>query len=147
MSNIFSEELFTIGARLAEERDRLGYSQKALAANLEKTSRTQIKYELGETTPDAAYFSRLDKLGGDIYYIITGKRSSNNIEKDALEVIEGYRNLDVRGKAGVLALISGMAPPESKAKAVFHGTVGQVIKGDITSPQTFNFGVSDTKKK
>ncbi|MFZ6709759.1 helix-turn-helix domain-containing protein [Undibacterium sp. TC9W] len=142
MSNVFSEVLFTIGARLAEERDRLGYSQKALAAILEKTSRTQIKYELGETTPDAAYLSSLDKLGADIYYIITGKRSSNKIEKDELEVIEGYRKLDIRGKAGVLGMISGMVPAttEPKIQNVFHGGVGQTVQGNVTTPQTFIFG-------
>lgn len=146
MSTVKTKELFGFGARLTEERLRIGLSQKALAAILEKTSMTQIKYEAEETRPDAAYFLGLDKLGADIYFIITGTRSENKLADDERELIKGYRDLDIRGKTGVLALIGGMNPAQPAPQNVFHGGVGQVVQSDITTPQTFNFGVKQTKK-
>ncbi|MFZ6712027.1 helix-turn-helix domain-containing protein [Undibacterium sp. TC9W] len=140
MSTDKTKELFGFGARLAEERQRLGLTQKAVAAFLDKTSMTQIKYESEDTKPDLLYLEGLDKLGADIYYIITGKRSDNTLSNDERDVITGLRSLDLRGKAGVLALISGMAPHEPKPKNVFHGGVGQNVEGNITAPQTFNIG-------
>ncbi|MFZ6772288.1 helix-turn-helix domain-containing protein [Undibacterium sp. SXout7W] len=144
MSNEISEVLFGVGARLAEERARLGYSQNALATLLAKTSRTQIKYESGETNPDTTYLFNLNKLGADIYYIVTGTKSTNSISKDEQEVIDGYRALDLRGKAGVLALISGMIAPVSNVS--MKGKVGQQIIGDITGSNTVNMSSNTLKK-
>jgi len=138
------KQLFGFGARLLEERNRLGLSQKNLAGALGKTFVTQSKYESEETKPDLVYLEGLDKLGADVYYIITGKRSENALTAEEISIIAGLRTLDLRGKAGVLALISGMAPQEQKVKNVFHGGIGQNVEGNITAPQTFTFGKDKT---
>ncbi|MBI3727385.1 MAG: transcriptional regulator [Burkholderiales bacterium] len=147
MSTYKSKEMFGFGARLTEERQRIGLTQKALAAILEKTSMTQIKYESEETKPDLLYLVGLDKLGADIYYIVTGRRSANVVAKDEMEVLDGYRALDIRGKAGVLGMITGLTmPSEPKAKNIFHGDIGQHIIGDITGPNTVNMPGKKSKK-
>jgi transcriptional regulator with XRE-family HTH domain len=146
MSISEGEELFAIGGRLEEERLRLGYSQKSLATLTVKTSRTQIKYESGETMPDAAYLLKLARLGADVYYIITGERSANALTVEEQALLNGYRSLDERGKLGVHALIGGMTTPEeTAAKAVFKGSVGQAVHGNINAPFTIDMG--GTKKK
>lgn len=63
-------------------------------------------------------------------------------EENALVI--GYRNLDIRGKAGVLGMIGGMSAPKESPKAIFHGDVGQTVKGDINAPFTIKM---PSKKK
>ncbi|MFZ6640773.1 helix-turn-helix domain-containing protein [Undibacterium sp. TC4M20W] len=146
MSTDKNKELFGFGARLIEERLKLGFTQKALAAVLEKTSMTQIKYESEETKPDLLYLAGLHKLGADIYYIVTGIRSANAIAKDEIEVLDGYRALDIRGKAGVLGMITGLSAPQAISGVSNLGKVGQQIVGDITGSQAVNLIGKKTKK-
>jgi len=63
-----------IGARLKEERTRLGMSQTDLAALAGAVYQTQGNYESGRRTPDADYLAAVDKAGVDILYVITGRR-------------------------------------------------------------------------
>jgi len=149
MSTQKDKEIFGFGDRLTEERLRLGFSQKALAAILEKTSMTQIKYESEETRPDIAYLLGLDKLGADIYYIVTGQRSENNLAKDELEILNGYRSLDDRAKRGVSGMIHGMTESDVPSKAVFKGEIGQVIQGkqEVNAPLAISMGDGRKSKK
>ncbi|WP_162961855.1 helix-turn-helix domain-containing protein, partial [Pseudomonas aeruginosa] len=48
----------TIGERLKEERQRLGMSQTELAEQCGVSKNTQLAYEKGERSPDAAYLLR-----------------------------------------------------------------------------------------
>ncbi|MFZ3001633.1 MAG: XRE family transcriptional regulator [Undibacterium umbellatum] len=148
MSTDKSKAIFGFGARLSEERLKLGFTQKALAALLEKTSMTQIKYESEETKPDLLYLAGLHKLGADIFYIVTGLRSANAIAKDEIEILNGYRALDVRGKAGVLGMIDGLGgiPAAPKNQSIIHGKVGQQIVGDINGSNTINMPGKKSKK-
>ncbi len=139
MSTEKIKELFGFGARLTEERNRLGLSQKNLAAILGKTFVTQSKYESEETKPDAIYLMGLDKLGADIYYIVTGTRSANKLPDMEQHVLDAFRNMDERGRSGVLALIAGLSQP-GQIQNNFHNRVGQVLEGDITGSQTINVG-------
>lgn len=125
-----SEGIFSFGARLASERKRLGFSQGAMAARAGKTARTVIKYESEETRPDAAFLLFLDHLGADIYYIVTGCKSANALSPDEENLLDGYRSLDVRGKAGVLALVDGLDEKNNAPSVVFNGNVGQVVQGN-----------------
>lgn len=63
-----------IGRRLAMECSRLGLSSKKAAADAGCSRRTWCYYESGATTPDAVLLNRLDKLGFDVLFIITGRR-------------------------------------------------------------------------
>ncbi|MBI2306120.1 MAG: helix-turn-helix transcriptional regulator [Rhodocyclales bacterium] len=73
MSTI-SEEKFNIGARLREERKKLGLSAEALGARLSTTGRTIRKYEDNDTSPRAAELLELSRMGADVLYIVTGAR-------------------------------------------------------------------------
>lgn len=147
MSINISDYMSTFGVRIKEERKRIGMNQTDFAAAGGVQKRAQVSYEQDERTPNIEYLALLSKIGVDVVYLLTGDLGAAALAEREKLLVTGFRALDERGQAGVLALVGGMAPAESKAKAVFHGTVGQVIKGDITSPQTFNFGVSESKKK
>lgn len=65
----------TIGERLKQERERLGFIQEKLADLLGTTKKTVIDYEKGNTSPKADFLARIAELGGDVTYIITGNRT------------------------------------------------------------------------
>lgn len=65
----------TIGDRLKEERVRLGLSQTDLGAIGGVGKTTQINYEKGERSPDAAYLSAAAAHGLDVLYVLTGKKT------------------------------------------------------------------------
>lgn len=74
MSTGLGEELFNIGLRLKDERDRLGYSQETLGTRIGTTGRTIKKYEANETSPRATELLQLSSLGFDVLYIVTGEK-------------------------------------------------------------------------
>ena len=75
MSTTFGEELFNIGARLKDERERLGLSQEALGTRIGTTGRTIKKYEANETSIRATELLQMYGIGADVLYIFTGRRS------------------------------------------------------------------------
>lgn len=66
--------MFNIGARLREERERLGLSQEGLGSRLTTTGRTIKKYEGNETSIRATELLQLSGMGADVLYIVTGER-------------------------------------------------------------------------
>lgn len=65
-----------IGARLREERHRVGKGQEdfGVVCGVSKTS--QFNYESGERSPDGEYFAKASQeLGVDVTYVITGRRA------------------------------------------------------------------------
>jgi transcriptional regulator with XRE-family HTH domain len=63
-----------IGRRLAIECSRLGFTGAKAAEVAGCSRRTWVNYESGDTTPDAVMLNRLDKLGFDVLFIVTGRR-------------------------------------------------------------------------
>jgi transcriptional regulator with XRE-family HTH domain len=72
-------KLLSIGARLKEERRRLGMSQADFAALGDAGRASQFNYESGERSPDASYLAAIAEAGADIGYIVTGRHSDSNI--------------------------------------------------------------------
>ncbi len=64
-----------IGARLREERERLGDSQALFSINAGVSRMSQVNYESGRRTPDANYLRTIAEFGVDVLYVVTGKRS------------------------------------------------------------------------
>lgn len=151
------DQTVSIGDRLREERLRLGMSQTAIGEVGGVTKKTQMLYEGGERYPDAHYMAAIAAAGADVLYILTGVRDyvpPPQLSPDERVVIDGYRLLDARGKAGVMALISGMSPspspgPGKGPRQVFHGDVGQVIEAQrpFKTRTTINVGKSAKPKK
>lgn len=74
MSTPRGEDLFNIGVRLKEERERLQLSQETLGTRLATTGRTIKKYEANETSIRATELLQFSGLGADVLYIVTGER-------------------------------------------------------------------------
>lgn len=139
----------TIGARLKEERERLGFTQPAFAGLAETTKKSQIDYEKDLTQPKAGYLAAVAKVGADVQYIVTGIRCPGALSDDESELVARFRKAPLAVKASALAgLAAGAEPPAKGPKQVFHGSVGQVTEGSITNESgvSFNFGVGKTKE-
>lgn len=77
------EQIFTLGARLRLERERLGLTQDAFASALECSKRALINYEKGARSPDADLLAAAASHGTDVQYVITGRRSAGNLSGPA----------------------------------------------------------------
>lgn len=144
----------SIGEILKEERQRLGMNQEDFAAVGGLKRRAQTLYEQNERAPDALYLRALAGIGVDVHYVLTGERLQSAVTSDERELLDGYRSMDVRGKAGVLGMIGGMRSPTSPASQAgnaphveTHGKIGQNFVGNIIGPQTFNVAGSGRKKE
>lgn len=84
----------TIGKRLREERERLGYSQPDFAALGGKTKKTQIEWEADKATPNAAFLAEVERAGVDVLYVLTGRRET--------PLADGYHQESADGVDAVL---------------------------------------------
>lgn len=95
-----------IGLRLKEERERLGLSQVAMGDIGGVKKLTQLKYEKGESCPDAFYLASLSKFGLDVQYVVIGVRSASVLTADECEMLDSYRVASVAVKAAALAALN-----------------------------------------
>ena len=83
-----------IGARLRQERERLGLSQKVFGEIGGVEANAQGKYESGGRAPKADYLSRVAERGVDILFVLTG--SPTPIQLDQLSQVEEKVLVDYR---------------------------------------------------
>ncbi len=77
----------TFGARLKEERGRLGLTQSLFAAHGGVVKFTQINYEKDVASPSVDYLYKLEKVGVDIGYVLTGERTASaSMKRDELDL-------------------------------------------------------------
>jgi transcriptional regulator with XRE-family HTH domain len=79
----------SIGARIAEERKRLGFTQAAFAEKMGVSLSSQKRYETGERMPGMDYVFAASGLGMDAGYIASATRESS-------EQIDFFRGFDGR---------------------------------------------------
>lgn len=63
-----------MGARLVEERERLGFSQQDFFRACGISKAQQYNFEKGINYPGGAYLIAADALGVDVLYVLTGRR-------------------------------------------------------------------------
>jgi len=116
MSTDKSSDDLNFGVRLVQERRRLKIKQADLAKLLDRSKVTQVSYEAGLTCPDAEYLSALDKLGADIYYIITGEQPEAIRGEGERQLVSGYRSLGEQGKNLALNILKVIVEDEADNK-------------------------------
>lgn len=92
----------SVGARVREERLRLGLSQPAFAALAGATKGAQAKWEKDEASPNAKALIAWDTAGADATYILTGARRGEQRSTEKVEIEENItklrrRLLDING--------------------------------------------------
>ncbi len=101
----------SIGARLREERVRLGHSQTVFGAVGGVLKQAQLKYEKGERYPDAAYLEAASRIGADIQYIVIGIRSDSVLAPDESVLLARYRVAPQSSKSAAQAALSASFAP------------------------------------
>lgn len=138
-----SQTIAFFGARLREERERLGLTQGEPGV----TPQAQRKYERGERSPDAEYLAHFASQGADVLYLLTGERNAGLLSAEERVVLAGFRAMDARARAGLLAMCSGYAAPAAAPSVDIGGSVGQLVQGNLTGPVTIGSIDASLKKR
>lgn len=102
-----------IGARLKEERERLGMTQQDFAALGGASKRSQIEWEKGGQVPNAEFLAAIDGRGVDVLYIVTGRRYEvEQVDAELQRMADAWETLD-----RALAQVGRTLSPEKKRKA------------------------------
>lgn len=96
-----------IGRRLREERERLGLSQVAMSDIGGVKKLTQLRYEKGDSFPDAAYLAALSRFGLDVQYVVLGIHSPETYNDDEQELITRFRAASLDVKNAVIGALKG----------------------------------------
>lgn len=129
----------SLGARLKEERKRLGLSQDDAGLKAGVSREMWGKYERDAAAPGGETFVQIAMLGFDVNYVLIGQRHAvpqPSISKGGRALLDFYDSLDVDVRDafdGLVRVVSGK-PLKSRGGASrnvsqqFHGDVGQVLK-------------------
>ncbi|WP_341826529.1 transcriptional regulator [Burkholderia gladioli] len=124
--NEITEKLMTsIGARLREERLRLGLSQDEFASVGGVARRTQAAYEGDERAPDTTYLLAVRELGIDVLFVLTGDRLGDAArahaqageDEDEVELLLQFRQLNDAGKAALQAFLASLGTSSQLSSA------------------------------
>lgn len=97
--------------RLRQERRRLQMNQEDLGNAGGVRKQAQSNYEKGLRYPDASYLTGIAGAGVDVQYLLTGQTSrpaTIALSGDEERLLAGFRELKVREKRGVLALVGAI---------------------------------------
>lgn len=91
-----TEKLMSFGARLRQERERLGLTQQRFAELGGVKRVSQHLYEQEVRAPDVTYLTLLKEADVDIWFLITGKRAPEPVPGGASKSIymSAFRAVD-----------------------------------------------------
>lgn len=114
----------TMGQRLREERQRLGWTQSEASAAGGVKPRAQIYYESGERSADGIYWARMARSGVDIGYVLTGSRAGGaagaKLSRGEEWMLRTWRGLTERQRAAWRELL-GEPPAVHEDQAPPYG--------------------------
>lgn len=139
--------MLQFGVRLARERVRLGLSQSQMAQLGGVALRTYANYESGEREPGILSLAGWSANGADVLYIVTGRHMTSLMSPEEDAVVAGYRELDARGRAGVLALIGGLTASAADVQPVKAGKRSQVVVGGSDNIQIGKVKTTKSRRK
>lgn len=123
------------GARLEVERKRLKLRQAQMAEAAGVSLGAYNNYIRCASAPDVRALRGWADIGVDVLYVVTGQHVPSLLSPEEGVVLAGYRELDARGRAGVLALIGGLSAGSTDAQPVKAGKRSQVIIGGSNNVQ------------
>lgn len=136
----------SFGDRLEEERSRLGLKKGQMADAGKVAPSTYTSYLQGDRIPDLNALVAWAEAGVDPLYVALGRRMPDLLAPEEEMILTGYRQLDARGRAGVLGLIGGMQAPAASSVRV-GGNVGQYFEGNQTGPVSIDMSKGKGKKR
>jgi len=108
--------------RLKEERERLGYTQPAFAALAGATKQAQLKWEKGETSPNAAALSAWALAGLNLLYVFMGVRAEIHDHlgriRTVAELAKGINGTDLEKAEIATSLYAQLVNPAPTADEI-----------------------------
>lgn len=104
----------SFGGRLAEERKRLGLKQAEFAALVGTDVPKQSLYENGHRQLRAGYLARLEPIGVDLLFVVTGQRSRGALGVDATALLAAYLGLPEELREAVERLLKDLRQYEEQ---------------------------------
>lgn len=106
----------TIGGRLKEERERLGFSQTEFGELGGVKKLAQIHYEKDERQPGAGYLSSVAAKGVDVMYVLTGQRTSAEYSLNRKEeaLLDNYRHCVAEDQKAIYRVALSAAKKEEQ---------------------------------
>jgi transcriptional regulator with XRE-family HTH domain len=99
----------SFGARLKEERKRLGLKQAEFAALVGTDVPKQSLYENDKRELRAAYLSRIAAAEVDVLYVITGRRSEGLLDEPTSAFLAAYLELPAELRETVRRLLADLS--------------------------------------
>lgn len=126
----------SLGKRLREERERLGFSQSDFAELVGASRKSQLRWEKDESAPGADVLSIWASKGLDVMYLITGQQQSRHLLHDEKSEIDEDLLGKIVNKLDLLA-----------KRANRRWTTGELV---LQSSKIYNFlikeGIVDERK-
>ena len=97
--------MFSIGARLRDERVRLGKNQTEFAALAGASKGAQVNWEKDVASPNAAALNAFAEAGADVLYVLTGRRQSELLKQSEQAFAEQM----------LRSLAAGLEAPDAEA--------------------------------
>lgn len=126
-----SKEIRPFAKRLRAERTRLNLSQAqlALAGNVSKT--TQVGYESNAHVPDLEYLTRIESLGVDKIFLLSGLTKAAFVSKEfdwllLAEIIEALSEWAEENNVRI---------PQHKSSDLLHLLYKQFVETRIVEPE------------
>ncbi|MFY3955503.1 helix-turn-helix domain-containing protein [Achromobacter xylosoxidans] len=114
-----------IGARLKDERERLGMTQQDFAALGGASKRSQIEWEKGGQVPNAEFLAALDARGVDVLYVVTGRRDeTNQVSTELQRMADAWETLEMALEAAGREL--SPAKKRKAADALYQASKAQM---------------------
>jgi transcriptional regulator with XRE-family HTH domain len=143
----FGVEICMIGARLKQERERLGLTQPAFAEAANAKKRTLIDWEKDVSSPTAAQLSSLAVVGVDVLWVVTGQRLQGDatLPSDERLLLTAYRACEQQAKQTLLqtAAMFGAGSSSAVAKTVVKKERVVSTAGGIAAGRDVKLGGSD----
>lgn len=92
------------GARLRQERARLGLNQAEFAELGGVKRNSQVAYEAGRIAVPADYLLRLSDRGVDIGFVLTGRREDGSLGLWETRLIENFRRMTEQARDAIISI-------------------------------------------
>lgn len=129
-------QLIDIAHNLIDERERLGYSRKNFAAQVNKTDESLRLYETGKANMSAEFLAAAAQLGVDVQFVLTGVKSENlHMVAQKFENELNQKLNENNGGIQFNAEVSGN-PVIAQGNATVNHVTGTFHQGDVNNITT-----------
>lgn len=114
----------SLGERLKEERNRLGFSQTEFAEMVGASYKSQLRWEKDESAPGADALGVWAGVGLDVLYVVMGQRTtSSSIQPDIpklspekQELLDAFDGMTTEQRRAILEVGKVLVQPKSNKR-------------------------------